>query len=264
MGNKGLIITLIILLSVIIFGLTMFLVLVLNGNFSFSNGIMGFNSKSNNLIFDESYDIGEISNIEVLSNAGDVSFEESTDGNIRVVVYSKYQDMLKVNLNGNKLIIDNSRQKGKVFGFNNNIDDIRIYIPSSYAGKIDIENNYGTCRLCDLNDASIEVDADCGNVQVGSIKNADIKCNYGNVEVETILNNCFIKADCGNVKINRLMIKENSEIKCDLGDVKISEAKDIYIDARVDLGDIKMDGNNRHSDVCLKVEVDCGNIKVGL
>ena len=57
-------------------------------------------------------------------------------------------------------------------------------------------------------------------------------------------------------------MQEASKIDVDLGDVKIKETNDIYIEAKTDLGDTKINNNNRTSNVTLKIKVDCGNIKV--
>lgn len=262
MGNKGLIITLIILLSILVFGLVMFLVLALNGNLSFGMGLMGNSRRNKNIIFDNTYALNEIDEIEILLAAGDVNFEKSTDERVRVVICGKNSEDVKVDLNSSKLKIDYSQYKRAIFGFNLDINDITVYIPDSFENKIAINNDYGNCKVCDLENATIEIDADCGNIEIGKIKTANLKCDYGNIEVENVLNKCDIKANCGNVKIKSLEIKENSHIRCDLGDVKIGSAKDVYIDAKVDLGDVKIPNNNRHADVTLNVQVDCGNIKV--
>ena len=86
---------------------------------------------------------------------------------------------------------------------------------------------------------------------------------YGNIEVKEILNKCELKANCGNISIGTLSIKENSSIKADLGNIEVNKAHDIYIDAKVDLGDVKIEDNARHSDITLKIKSDCGDIKVG-
>ena len=65
-----------------------------------------------------------------------------------------------------------------------------------------------------------------------------------------------------NIKIDKVQIAEDSYIKSDYGDVRIKETNDIYIDAKTDLGDVKINTNNRHSEITLKIEGDCGDIKV--
>ena len=126
MKNRGLIITLIILLAIIVISLITFLVLCLNGKLN----IMGFKNfkskKSSNVVLDEQYEEKMVNNIEILSHAGDITFEDSTSENIRVVVYGQNRSDLKVSLEDNKLKIENLEHRVRVFGFNSYINDIII------------------------------------------------------------------------------------------------------------------------------------------
>lgn len=262
MSNRGLIITLIILLSIIILGLVMFLVAALTGNLHMDSISIG--QKSNMVIFDETYKIDNIKDIEVLSNAGDITFKESEDDRIRVVAYGNKNNEIEVLLNDDKLSIDYSKFKRgfALFSFNIKSNDIIIYIPESYSEEIKIENDYGNCKICDLENATIKAKVDCGNVEIGKVKNAEIKCDLGNIEIGELSNKCELEVDCGNAKIDKTEIKENSTIKCNLGNVEIKEINDIYVDADVDLGKAKIGVNNRNSDIILKVNVDCGDAKI--
>lgn len=259
MKNKGLMISLIILLLVIIIGLVVFLVLCLNGGLNLTEI---FKNKSSNIVFDETYEVKTISDLEILSNAGDVYFEESTDENIRIVVYGKNSNDLKVNQNEEKLEVDYSQHKYSWFGFISYTNDIIVYIPKDYSNDINITNNYGDCKISDLENATININASCGNIDLGTIKNATLKCEYGDINLENILNKCTIQAECGNIKINKLQIKENSLIKSEYGNVKIKETNDIYIDAKTELGNVNINTNNRNAEIILKIEAECGDIKV--
>lgn len=263
MKNKGLIITLIILLIIIIIGLISFLMLCLSGKFNIMNGFMNFGVKSKNIIYDEEFNLEEINNLEILSSAGSINFEESKDEKIRVVAYGQNSNDLKVNLNNKQLKVDYSEYKNNRFGFNVYVNDIIVYIPKDFLKEINIENRYGDCKIIDLENATINIDADCGNIKIGKIKNATITCDYGNIDIKSVLNKCCIESNCGNIKIDKVEINENSSIKSDYGDIKIKETNDIYVDAKVDLGDVKVKNNNRHSEIILEIESDCGNIKVG-
>ena len=79
----------------------------------------------------------------------------------------------------------------------------------------------------------------------------------------TIFNKCNINSACGDIKVYSVQIQENSSIKSDFGDVKINNSNDIYVDTNVDLGDVKIRNNNRYSDITLKIDSSCGDIKVG-
>lgn len=85
---------------------------------------------------------------------------------------------------------------------------------------------------------------------------------YGNIIIEEILNKCDIKADCGNIEIDKLLIKEDSTLKADLGNVVINETSDIYVDADVDLGKTKINQSNRNAEITLSVSCNCGNVMI--
>lgn len=261
MNNKTPIILLLILLSLIIFALVMFLVVNLTGG---KARIINIGSKNNKIIYNESFNLEEIKNIEIKQDAGDITFKESTDDNITVTAYGEEVQDIEVTLNGDKLTVDYTRKNRFIFfNFGNIKNDIIINIPASYNNTIKIDNNLGNCYINDLPNATINVNCDAGNVETGKIKNANIKCDLGQVEIEEILNKCDIKVDSGNVEIEKLLINENSKIKADLGNINIKETNDIYINASVDLGKANINGNNRSSEITLELECDCGNISVG-
>lgn len=260
MKNKGVIISLIILIAIIILFLIAFLVVALNGGMNF----ISVGTKSNNVIFDKTFELEDIENIEIRQDAGDIILKETTNDNIQVVLYGENENDFNVNTTNKKLDIDyTNRSKFVLFSFGTISNDIIIYIPSSYSNEIKIKNDYGKCEVADLENAIIDIDCDCGDVKLGKIKNATIKCDYGNIEVKEILNKCDIKADCGNIEIDKISIWENSTIKADLGNVEIGETNDIYIDSEVDLGKTNINKNNRNADVTLKINCDCGNVIVG-
>ena len=90
MRNRGIIIFLIILLTIIIVALTSFLVLCLNGTIDFHNFKISFGTrKSENLIFNETYDIETINMIDIKQDAGDIIFENSEENNIKVEIYGE-------------------------------------------------------------------------------------------------------------------------------------------------------------------------------
>ena len=260
MKNKGVIITLIILLFIIIFLLVMFLVIVLSGKKTLFFGI----KKSNNIIFDKTYSVEDINNIDIRQDAGNVIFKETQEDSIQVIIYGENETDIDVKFNQNDLSIDNTHNKKFAFlNFGVIAKDIVIYIPSTYNKTIKIKNDYGNCEMPDLENATVDIDCDCGDVKLGKIKNVNIKCDLGNTEIKEILNKCDIKSDCGDVDIDKISIKEDSIIKADLGNVDINETNDIYIESDVDLGKTNISQNNRSSEITLKINCDCGNVTVG-
>lgn len=261
MKNKGIIITLIVTLSILCIILAAFLVVVLKDDIN-TIGIFSIsNSNSDSITLDETYELENINEIEISATAGDISFEENENQNIRIV--SKGNNSVTANLEGNKLKIECEEPKINFIGINDSSNSMIIYIPKDYSNTISITNDYGNCEAIDLENATLNVDSSYGNVEIGKIKNAVIKCDYGNIEIEKISNKCTIEADCGNIEINSVDLKENSSITSDYGNIEIKEKNDIYVDAKVDLGQIKIDNNNRHAEIILDIDADCGDIKVG-
>lgn len=265
MKNKGLIITLIILLVVVIALLVGFLVLCLTGNINFKDGIRIGMKKGDQLIYNEVYDIENVKTIDINQDAGDIIFKNTEENNIRVEVYGEKKSDAEVSLISDELKIkfNNGNNGWKFFNFGGISGDIKIYIPSTYAGNIKIKNDAGDIRLANLENSNLDIDCDAGNIKIDKIKGVSVKCDAGNVEIGTILNKCNIRVDCGNVDIKKIELKEDSKIKTDAGNIKIDEAEDIYIDANVDLGKCNINSNNRNAEVTLKLNCDLGDINVG-
>ncbi len=261
MKTRELLIFLIVLLILLIVGLVVFLVFCLSGKPRWMNWK---GRKSSQIIFDTSYVLAEVEKIELLSSVGDVSFKESMDGQIRVMVYGENEEDLKVDFVENQLKIDYMRDKRKSLFFNFNLDknDMVIYLPKEFAKQIDMRVNYGDIQGSNLENASIRIEEDCGDVSLGKVKNAFVKNNYGDIRIEEVNNKMEIESDCGDVKIGTIMLLEDSSIINNFGDIKIGKTNEIYMDAKTDLGDVKINHNYRHSETILKIENNCGNIKV--
>lgn len=256
MKNKGLIITMIVLLSIIVVALIVFLCFAISGNFSFG-------SRNRELIFDNTYKTEGIELIEISSEASNIIFEEGTDNQIRVVVYGDNRDTLNVESTGIKIKIDHKVKSASFFGgINSTSGEIKVYLPKDYENDIRAEANYGNIEMCDLENASIDIESDCGNVELGRVKNVKIDNSLGNTKIENVLNKLEIESDCGDVKIEELNLQEDSKIVNSLGNVKIGKTNEIYIDAKIDLGNININTNSRDASVVLKIESDCGDIKV--
>lgn len=263
MKNKGLVIALIILLTIVVFFLIMFLVVYLNSENNFKIGLFNIGSRNNNVIYNKTFELEKIDGIEIKQDTGDVIFKESEDDSIQVVLYGENQGDADVALTNHNLNIDYTHKtKFAFFSFGTAKNDIIIYIPSNYKNDIKITNDYGDCEVIDLENARVNIECDAGEVRLGTVKDATIKCDYGNIRVKEILNKCDMEANCGNIEIETISIKENSSIKADLGNVDIDKTADIYIDADVDLGKSNINNNNRNSEVTLKINCDCGNITI--
>lgn len=258
MKNKGIIIGLIISIVILILFLIALLCFGITGKLNLGY----FSSNSQTIIYEHNYEIEGIENIVVKNSYGDITIKESEGNMVSIIAYGNDDSKINVKNENNILEIKSSHPKKWFFGNSGEIQ-IEIMVPRSFANNIELENDLGDIDIENFENATLKITEDCGDVTVGSVKNITVSNSLGDIEIKSILNKCSIKNDCGNLKIDELNINENSNIKLDLGDVKISNVNDIYIDAETDLGKVKLDSNNRSSEITLKIENDCGDIKVG-
>lgn len=293
MKNKKIIINLIILLSVLVVFLVGFMFYFMNGN----HRLYHFNwmhKVSNELIMDEVYHTN-FKKVELISDASDIFIKRSNDDTVRVVVYGD-KDRLNVNTDNEKLFIKSEAKNCEFFCINITVAKIEVYLPENYENEIEIKNKYGDIEIDKFMNARIEIQEDCGDVKIeeakevvvknsygdikiGTIEKADIeesagdvtvekvenitvKNNYGDIHIKEVSSYLDVSDDCGNIKIDQANIDKDSVITNNLGDIKIGSTNEIYIDAKTDLGDVKIDRNYHKSDITLKIENDCGDIKV--
>lgn len=288
MKNNTLIVCLIVILVIICIVLLGFMVKVINGK-------MGFPYKvSDELVIDEQYE-NNYETINITSDASDIEVKETSGEKVRVVIYGD-KDKTEVEERDSELRIVSKHKKGSWFAFRNKIAKIEVYVPKKYEKNIIINNKYGDIDVEEFLEATIEINEDCGDVdiiggkkvnvtnkygdiklrkakeanikqsagevKVDSVDDIVVKNNYGDIKITNVYNFINAEEDCGDVKIDNLNISKDSSIKNNLGSIKIGSTNEIYIDAKTDLGDVKITNNYQKSDITLKIENDCGDIKV--
>ena len=293
MKNRGLIIALIVLFSIVIIILIVLMIFLLNSKGRISKYMFG-SSVSNNLIMDEVYN-NTFNTIRVKASTSDVYFKSTNDSNIRVVIHGNEKE-LDVKQSSDELNINFKEKKCFGFCFNLKKNKVEVYIPSNYDKKIIIDSDYGNIdveefksadmdisddcgdiKILSANELKVEndygninigevniltVEDDCGDISVDKVNDITAKNSYGNISIKSILNSLDIKDDCGDVKIDNININKDSYISNDFGNIKIGNTNEIFIDAKTDLGKVKINNNDRRSDITLKIKNDCGDIKV--
>ena len=288
MKNKKHTIALIIFLSILVLLIIGIMIFLMSGKFKFN-----FKNGSDELKIEEVYDLN-FDEINIITDAGDVYLKNYDDDKVKLLIYND-DDLNEVNINGNILDIDVKNKKCHFF-CNNKIAKIEIYLPNNYENEINIEdnlgnievenfekinvnikNNLGDIDISNVNNAIIK--NDLGDVNINKVNNADIKVssgdvnikevndikiktNLGDVVVNKINNYLDISNDCGDIKLDKVVLNKDSKIQNSLGDVKINNIKDVYIDGETDLGKVKINNNYRNSDITLEIENNCGDIKV--
>lgn len=297
MNKKGKVVALISLLSVLIIILiSLMIFVIINGNKGFKFGITS-DKLSNNLIYSKEYE-NKFDKINIKSDASNIEIKESNDSNIKVLIYSEDDKKKKINVNDDTSLNVNLELKNgfNFLWFNYINSKIEIYIPKNYDKDIKIENSFGDIEVGSFKDLNIDIVSDCGDVKIdlvnsikvknsygdtiikkadnidvkndcgdidiGYVKSAKLKDSYGDISIKNIYEYVNVEDNLGDIEIDNISLKKNSNIKNDMGDIEIKNIKNVYIDAKTDLGDISINNNYHKSDIILKIENNCGDIEV--
>ena len=107
-----------------------------------------------------------------------------------------------------------------------------------------------------------ELENDCGDIYIGKVKTIKASNSYGDIEIGKVLSELNIENDCGDISIDEVNLSKDSFIKDDYGNINIGKTNEIFIDAKVALGDVEINKNDRKSSVTLQIKNDCGDIIV--
>ena len=293
MKNKKWIITLIILLSIIMIVLSIFFIGLFQNDFKFKGFRIGLQS-SNELILDKTYE-EKFNNIVIDATTSEIFIKRSDTENIKAVIYGE-KDYTDVEINLETLNIKTSDKKCIGFCFNQKSTKIEIYLPKGYDGKIDIKNDYGDISIDEFFNANINIEEDCGDVKilggnivkvdnkygdieienvniltinedcgdviVSNINDATVKNSYGDIKIKSVDNYLHLENNCGDIELNNINLKKDSYIKDDYGDIEVGNTNELFIDAKTDLGKVKIKNNYNKSDITLQIENNCGDIEV--
>ena len=279
--NKGIVITLIILLSILAIGLIIGFIFLLNNNFNF-NFKFDFNGKDMELIESKEVKVDTIKNIEFKLKSMDVEIKQSEDDNIKVELYSNTDDNPKIEVVNDVIKVDQQNNKNINFGINMNRRKLVVYVPQEYAGEynislssgdvkseIDMSKNKvnmaatsGDLKLGDVGECNITTTS--GNIKLGTAQdNLNVATTSGNIQVEKVTKVIKAKATSGNVIVNELNIKENSSIEVKSGNIEVNNnVSGCYVNASTRSGNSKVNKSDRMSTIELKLETTSGNIKV--
>ena len=293
MKNKKLIIVLIILLSIIMIALSILFVDLLQSDFKFKGFRIGLQT-SNDLILDKTYE-EEFNNIVIDTATSKIFIKKSNTEKIKLVIYGEKENT-KVENNHDSLNIEINGKNCLGFCFKQKLAKIELSLPEKYTGNINIKNEYGDISIdkflnanidvqedngdvkilggniikvnnnygdIEINNANISnINAECGDVYITKTNDATIKNSYGDIKLESINNYFYLENACGDIKLNSINLNKDSYIKSDYGDIEIGNTNELFIDAKTELGDVKIKNNYNKADITLKIENECGDIEV--
>lgn len=293
--NKGLIITLISLLSIIAVGLIVGLVLAIKSDFKFNFDEIDISSNlSTNLI--EEKEIENIKDLDINTNIADVNIEESDRNNIKVELYSNHVKNYEITEEENTIKVIFEEKKLTGFVFFRKIANAKIYVPKKYSNLIKIDSKTGDIKIGSIANANLQVKSDVGDVKVKEVDKATItdrvgdvkfekvnelvtevktgdtkvttvndiksKTTTGDIKIITVNNSLNLTSKTGDIKVETANLKEDSKIVSNVGDVNIKKTTGCYVEGKANVGDTNINNNDRKSDVILKITSSVGDIKV--
>lgn len=225
-----------------------------------------FDHIDGDLIFDKTYELDGKENINIRTVAANVIIKENNENNIKVAIYGKEGLEINANEDEKNLLIDfKDQDENHVFamGINDFTNKMVIYLPRNYANSINIDTKYGNIDIgLDLNNTSLEIDSEYGNIDMKYIKNAKVECEFGNIQIEKVLNKIDLKTNYGNIMIEELDINEDSNIVTEYGNIEITKTSDIRIDTDVKFGEANVKNSKQDADVTLNIASQMGFIEV--
>ena len=263
-GKKGLYIFLIVFLSILVLGLGALLVVGLTGKGGFFGFRFGQSHTSSNLVIDKKYDFEELEDVKIKIKAGSLKVlnTESEDDEVALKFYAEKEKWADVNATRSSLKIEDKSDDCHFICFNWEGVKIELYLPAKYAGKLVIESDYGDMEVGSFNEASVYLDSSAGDVRVESAKNITASLSAGNFELGDCLGKLKIDNSMGNVEIDHLHLSEDSDIDMSMGNVEIDHVGDVRVESDVSLGDSSIEGDNKKSDIVLKIDNSMGNVTV--
>lgn len=277
MKSKGLIISLVVLLSIIAVSLVGLLVVMLTRTSIFSFSVGTTKSK---LVRQEEYQIENLHKIKIKAISSDVEIKNSNDNKIIVKYYGEKENEVLFNSDGSVLSLEEKAKNRFCFGFCNLSKKIVLYVPkdleidmdySTISGDVTFEEEYSNANLklkttsgdADISKVkNLEFNTVSGDLDLDYSNNTVIKTTSGDVSANEI--NSYLKLDTtsGDVRINKLAIERESFINTISGDVFIDNISDLYVNTHTTSGDIRVNNSNRKSDYVLNVKTVSGDILV--
>ena len=302
MMNRGLIVFLIVLLSIIAIVLTAGFVLLLNiGHFNI-NYDFSFDEGEMELIDSKEAKCDSINNIDFKVYSIDIEVKPSENDEIKVEYYStkNEDDRVEIKVEDDTFKVEEKDEKAIRVGINFYRNKLILYVPLEYEGnyniaatsgdiksEIDMSNNKlnlattsGDIKLEIIGESSVE--STSGDIRVNKIKEntnvvstsgdvwigearGNIKTNStsGDIKIDGISGATEVKTTSGDVTIGELDIEENSKIETTSGDVYIkNNVYNCYIDTKTTSGDVKINQSDRKSEIELLVNTVSGDISV--
>lgn len=299
MKSKGVKITLIIILALIVIALINFMMYAIINkdkgfNVRFSLIAFGDNTEK---IFEKEYDTEELNSIHVDVSSSNVKVEKADIDKIKIIAYGDKDESIKEVINDKKLSITKENTKVFIFAmFYWCNEEIIIQVPNNCDEAFNIHTSSGDIVAPDLDNNIIHFESSSGDIECGNINNGNLSSSSGNIligngnevtiqatsgnitagdfdvlsaeassgdiRINSIEDYCEISTSSGNIIVDKMNIIEKSSIKAKSGNVVINHKNDIYVETKTNSGDADIQNNNRMSETVLEITTTSGNIRV--
>lgn len=295
-NNEGKIAILILIAIVVIIVISILVFIIMNRGKNYKIMLFAFGKKEE-MLFQEEYSISEVEDINVIATSSKVKVLEGTSDKVKVTVYGAEGEKVKAGIQDKKLKVEKENNMLYILAFFFYYkEEIMIELPKDYARELQIKTSSGNIEMISLKEANIQAETSSGNITCGDIKNGDLRTTSGKIEVESLkegetkstsgkieigeTNNiiaqntsggivinkvngsCDLASKSGSIKIEELIISNNSSIKTTSGNVKVISGENMYIETSTNSGSVKVNGNDRKAEVELKIQTTSGSIKV--
>lgn len=214
-------------------------------------------------LVDEYISDSEVDIIRLKLYSTDVILKESNDDKVKISYYSNQENNGKIEYLDNTITIDEEEQDVSCTGFCSIKRYVEVYVPTSYNGSYKINTVSGDIKSeINLNN-NVNIVTTSGDIYLNEVSDLDITTTSGDIYIDTLTDKTNIITTSGTIHIDTLHIIENSSIITTSGDVLIKDNQsECYIDTNTNSGDIKVNNNNRKSDIILKIKTTSGDIIV--
>ncbi|MCM1114504.1 MAG: DUF4097 domain-containing protein [Clostridium sp.] len=247
-NNRGIIITLIVLLSTIVILLSAIMIYAIcGGSLSLLKNHYSVMENSQ-IIYDESYSADQIKDIVIRSAAGDITVKSSSDDTIRITAKGYNSDLMNVSSDNEALIVKSeSLNKSNMNWFSNSRThgvDIELYIPENL-NSLDIASQFG----------DVEIDSRL-------ITDLKISTDYGDIKAKYLEGSFDLHTDLGDIDIDQININSQSSATTDLGDIDIHFTNNIKIEGETSLGNCDIKNSDSRAEIILTAKTDLGDIEI--
>ncbi|RUL47904.1 DUF4097 family beta strand repeat-containing protein [Lysinibacillus antri] len=218
----------------------------------------------------------EFTNAEIETNNADIILIPTKDQSARVELENgrnKYK--IDAQVNGNTLEIDMERKFFRWFSiqFFSKTPILKVYLPESLAGTIQIESDNGTIKASGFETKEIIAETDNGEVILDNLKVQTLYVDSSNGELllENIEGKIVGETSNGDISVRTAALKQPIELETNNGTIYVqteNEPKDAFFDVKTGNGEVIIFGKRNpttesgNSQTTIKLTSNNGDIIV--